>query len=92
MPAVTRFLIERDGQLVKDKQGSYLMFVEKAEADAVDRRLNAIELLAELMAELKLKGIEYDQAYQLAEGLVDQAEQVQEAIKPVVADNKKRQK
>jgi len=90
MATVTRFLIERNGELVTDQEGKYLMYADKAQADAVDRKLNAIEILAEMMSSRELKGVDYDTAYKLAEGLVERAEEVQDAVKPVIADNKKR--
>ena len=92
MATVTRFLIERNGELVTDQEGKYLMYADKAQADAVDRKLNAIEILAEMMSSRELKGVDYDTAYKLAEGLVERAEEVQDAVKPVIADNKKRSK
>ncbi len=92
MAVVTRYLIERNGQLVTDQEGNYLMHVDKAEADAIDRKLDAIEALAVIMSEQGVKGVDYDVGYKLAEGLVDHAEEVQGAIRPVIADNKKRSK
>ena len=89
MAVVTRYLIERNGELITDDEGKYLMCANKAEADAIDRKLDAIDLLAEMMSSQGLKGVDYDTAYKLAEGLVEQAEAVQDAIKPVIADNKK---
>jgi dsDNA-binding SOS-regulon protein len=92
MPVVARYLVERNGQLVTDQEGEYLMYADKAQADAHDRKLDAIESLAEMMTRQEVKGIEYDLAYQLAEKLVDQVEEIQNIIKPVIADNKKRPK
>ncbi len=90
MAVVTRYLIERNEQLITDQEGNYLMYADKAQADAIDRKLDAIETLAEMMSGLGLKGVDYDIGYQLAEGLVERVEEVQDAIKPVIADNKKR--
>lgn len=92
MAVVTRYLIERNGELTTDQEGNFLMYADKAEADAVDRKLNAVDLLAEMMSGVELKGVDYDVAYKLAEGLVERVEEIQEAIKPVIADNKKRAK
>jgi dsDNA-binding SOS-regulon protein len=92
MAVVTRYLIERNGQLVTDQEGNYLMHVDKAEADAIDRKLDAIEMLAVIMSEQGIDGVDYDVGYKLAEGLVERVEEIQEAIRPVIADNKKRQK
>jgi len=92
MAVVTRYLIERNGQPATDQEGNLLMYADKSEADAVDRKLNAIDLLAEIMSGMELKGVDYDVAYKLSEGLVDRVEDIQEAIKPVIADNKKRAK
>jgi dsDNA-binding SOS-regulon protein len=92
MAVVTRFIIERKGQLIKDPEGNLLMYVDKAEADAIDRKLDATETLAEIMSNKDSTEIDYDLAYRLAEALVEQAETVQEAIRPVIADNKKRSK
>lgn len=92
MAVVTRYLIERNGQLITDPEGNYLMHVDKAQADAIDRKLDAIETLAVMMSEQGLKGVDYDVGYKLAEGLVERVEEVQNAIKPVIVDNKKRSK
>ena len=92
MAVVTRYLIERNGQPATDPEGNILMYADKAEADAVDRKLNATDVLAEIMSGLELKGVDYDVAYKLAESLVERSEEVQDAIKPVIADNKKRSK
>jgi len=91
MAVVTRYLIERNGELITDPEGNHLMFVDKAQADAVDRKLDAIETLAVMMSEQGIDGIDYDLAFKLAEGLVERAEDIQNAIKPVIADNRKRQ-
>jgi len=92
MAVVTRYLIERNGKLVTDSEGNYLMHVDKAEADAVDRKLEAVETLADMLSAQGLKGVDYDLGYQLAEGLVERAEDIQAVLKPVIADNKKRAK
>ena len=92
MAVVTRYLVERNGQLITDHEGNCLMFAEKAEADAIDRKLDAIETLAEMMSGLGLKEVDYDIAYKLAEGLAERVEDIQDAIKPVITDNKKRGK
>ena len=89
MAVVTRYLIERNGELITDSEGNYLMHVDKAQADAIDRKLDAIETLAVMMSEQEIKGIDYDVGFKLAEALVDRAEEVQNAIKPVIADNKR---
>ena len=89
MAVVTRFLIERNGTLATDSEGNPLMYADKAEADAVDRRLDAIDAIAEIMSSNESNKLDYDAAYALAESLVERAEDVQAAIKPVIADNKK---
>ena len=92
MAVVTRFLIERNGQLITDQEGNHLMYADKAQADAIDRKLDAIETLAEIMNSQGIATVDYDLAYKLAEGLVERAEELQDVIKPVIADNKKRVK
>ncbi len=89
MAVVTRYLIERNGELITDAEGNHLMYVDKAQADAIDRKLDAIEALAVMMSEQGIEGIDYDLGFKLAEGLVERVEDVQDAIKPVIADNKK---
>ena len=73
MAVVTRYLIERNGELITDSEGNYLMHVDKAQADAIDRKLDAIETLAVMMSEQEIKGIDYDVGFKLAEALVDRA-------------------
>lgn len=89
MAVITRFLVERNDKIITDSEGNPLMFTEKAQADAYDRKLDAIETLAEMMSSLELDAVDNDISYQLAERLVERAEEIQVAIKPVIADNKK---
>lgn len=92
MAVLTKYLVERKSQYMKDKDGNIQMFSDKALADAFDRKLDAIELIAEMMVKTGIKAIDYDAAFELSEALLENAEKIQNILKPVIIDIKKRER